>query len=167
MKSFCESLREHGVGRKKMKLLTKKQQELHENRKISYICKEKLMINMLKIKSIVKLQIIIIQGKIEVLRIAYVLLRLAYLKKPLVFHNGSNYYYHFFIKDNLLVHEKIQKYTLPFQFQQKKKLQELIKNNDGTRLMASSSSNLVNNLTAGIDKIKCKREHNNKNCEWF
>ena len=117
MKSFCESLRKHGVGRKKMKLLTKNQQELHENRKISYICKEKLMINMLKIKSIVKLQIIIIQGNIEVLRIAYVLLRLTYLKKPLVFHNGSNYYYHFFIKDNLLVHEKIQKYTLPFQFQ--------------------------------------------------
>ena len=117
MKDFCESLREHGVGRKKIKLLTKKQQELHENRKISYICKEKLMINMLKIKSIVKLQIIIIQGKIEVLRIAYVLLRLAYLKKPLVFHNGSNYYYHFFIKDNLLVHEKIQKYTLAFRFQ--------------------------------------------------
>ena len=50
MKNFCESLKEHGVGRKKMKLLTKKQQELHENRKISYICKEKLMINMLKIK---------------------------------------------------------------------------------------------------------------------
>ena len=32
--------------------------------------------------------------------------------------------------------------------------------------MANSLSNLVNSLTAGIDKIKCKHEHNNKNCEW-
>ena len=31
--------------------------------------------------------------------------------------------------------------------------------------MASSLSNLVNNLAEGIHKIKCKNEHGNKNCE--
>ena len=31
--------------------------------------------------------------------------------------------------------------------------------------MASSFSNLVNNLTGGIHKIKCKYGHDNKNCK--
>ena len=31
--------------------------------------------------------------------------------------------------------------------------------------MASSLSNLVNNLSEGIHKIKCKHGHNNKKCE--
>ena len=31
--------------------------------------------------------------------------------------------------------------------------------------MISSLSNLVNNIFEGIHKIKCKYEHNNKNCE--
>ena len=31
--------------------------------------------------------------------------------------------------------------------------------------MASSLSNLVNNLSEGIHKIKCKYRHNNKKCE--
>ena len=46
MKIFCESLREHAIKKinfkkKKMKLLTKEQQESYENAKICYICKEK------------------------------------------------------------------------------------------------------------------------------
>ena len=46
MKKFCESLREHEMKiidfkKKKMKLLTKEQQESYENAKICYICKEK------------------------------------------------------------------------------------------------------------------------------
>ena len=31
--------------------------------------------------------------------------------------------------------------------------------------MASSLSNLVNNLSEGVHKIKCKYEHNDKKCE--
>ena len=31
--------------------------------------------------------------------------------------------------------------------------------------MASSLSNLVNNLSEGIHKIKCKYEHNDEKCE--
>ena len=51
MKEFCESLREQAMKiinfkRKKMKLLTKEQQESYENAKICYISKEiKLKIN--------------------------------------------------------------------------------------------------------------------------
>ena len=45
MKKFCESLREHAMKiinfkNKKMKLLTKEQQESYENTKVFYICKE-------------------------------------------------------------------------------------------------------------------------------
>ena len=50
MKMFCESLSEHAMEiinfkKKKMKLLTKVQQESYENAKICYICKEKFEIN--------------------------------------------------------------------------------------------------------------------------
>ena len=31
--------------------------------------------------------------------------------------------------------------------------------------MASSSSNLVNNLSEGFDRVKCKLAHDNKKCE--
>ena len=58
-------------------------------------------------------------------------------------------------------------------------LQELIKNGeeitknmsyilqfiDSARFMASSLSNLVNNLSEGIHRIKCKFEHDDKKCE--
>ena len=36
---------------------------------------------------------------------------------------------------------------------------------DSTRFMASSLSNLVNNLAEGVHRIKCKYGHDNKNCE--
>ena len=46
MKKFCEYLKEHAIEiisfkKKKMKLLTKGQQESCENTKICYICEEK------------------------------------------------------------------------------------------------------------------------------
>ena len=52
-----------------------------------------------------------------------------------------------------------------------KKEQEITKKSyrlhviDGTRFMASSWSNLVNNLAEGIHKIKCKYKRDNKKCE--
>ena len=36
---------------------------------------------------------------------------------------------------------------------------------DSARFMASSLSNLGNNLTEGIPKIKCKYRHDNKKCK--
>ena len=50
MKRLFQSLKEHAMKiinfkKKKMKLITKEQQESNENAKICYICKEKLKIN--------------------------------------------------------------------------------------------------------------------------
>ena len=72
MKKFCEFLREHAMkiinfGKKKIKLLTKEQQESYKNVKICYIYKEKF-----GNKHIIKLEIIvIIQESIEVLLCIY------------------------------------------------------------------------------------------------
>ena len=79
--------------------------------------KENLKINIWKIKDIVKLEIIvIIQGNIEELHIVYNIKYSVPKKIPVVFHNGSNYDYHFIIKE------------LPEEFkEQLKELQELIK----------------------------------------
>ena len=76
MKKFCESLKKHAMKiinfQKRMKLLTKEQQESHKNPKICYICKEKFENKYLKDKKILKLEIIvIIQGNTEMPRIAY------------------------------------------------------------------------------------------------
>ena len=38
---------------------------------------------------------------------------------------------------------------------------------DSARYMASSLSNLVNNLAKGIHKIKCKYGHDNKKCKTY
>ena len=85
MEKFCESLREHAMKiinfkQKKTKLLTKEQQESYENAKICYICKEKFENKYLKDKKYRKVFIVIvikivviIQGNIEVLCIAYVI----------------------------------------------------------------------------------------------
>ena len=96
---------------------------------------------------------------------------------PVVFHNGSNYDYHFIMKslankferkfeglgENT---EKCKTYSIPI----KKEITKI--NKDGNesavtvtykikciniaRFMATSLSNLVDNLTEGIRKIKCK-----------
>ena len=79
MKRFCEFLRDHAMKiinfkKKKIKLLTKKQQESYEiifPLQSVIFAKESLTINMWKIKNIVNLEIIvIIQGYIEELCIA-------------------------------------------------------------------------------------------------
>ena len=61
MKRFCESLREHTIKminfrRKKLKLLTKEQQESYENAKICYNCKEKFENKYLKDKKYCKVR---------------------------------------------------------------------------------------------------------------
>ena len=57
MNKFCELLREYAMEiinfkKKKLKLLTKEQQELYENIKICYICKEKFENEYWKLKNI-------------------------------------------------------------------------------------------------------------------
>ena len=70
MKKFCEFLRGHTMEiilkRKKMKLLKKEQKVI----KSVMFVRKILKINILKIKNIVKLEIIV-QGNIEMLHIAY------------------------------------------------------------------------------------------------
>ena len=68
-----------------------------------------LKINMWKIRNIVNLEITaIIQGNKDVLRIAYVIHNIVYLKKINI-HNVSNYNYHFIIKK--LVEEFEKQFT--------------------------------------------------------
>ena len=69
-----------------MKLLTKEQQESYENAKICYICNKKLENKYLEDKKYRKIKIIVIlQGNIEVLCIAYIILNIVFLKKFLQF----------------------------------------------------------------------------------
>ena len=78
MKMFCESLRDHAVNivsfeNKKIKLLTKEQQESYGSAKICYICKDKFEDKYDKDKRYRNLEtIVIMQGNAEVLNIAYV-----------------------------------------------------------------------------------------------
>ena len=79
MRKFFEFLRKHvmkinNFKKKKLKILTKEQQESYENTKIVHICERKIENKYLKGKNIVNLEIIfIIQENIEVLCIAHVI----------------------------------------------------------------------------------------------
>ena len=68
--------------KKKVKLLANEQQESYENAKFAIFVQKSLKINMLKIKNIVKLEIIFtIQVNIEVLDIECVSGKTVHLKK--------------------------------------------------------------------------------------
>ena len=130
-------------------------------------------------------EIVIIQGNIEVLHIAY--LKYSAPKNiHIVFHNGSNYDYHFIIKELAEEFkkqftcfgenpEKYITFTVPIAKEVTridKNEEEIIKNVcyilqfiDSARFMASSSSNLIKNLSEGIHRIKCKFRHDNKKRE--
>ena len=102
------------------------------------------------------------------------------------FHNGPNYDYHFIIKE--LAGEFINQFTclgentekyITFTVPIEKEVTRIDKNGeeitknisyilqfiDSTRFMASSLSNLVNNLSEGIHRIKCKYGYDDKKCE--
>ena len=102
MKKFCEFLREHAMQiinfkNKKVELLLKEWQESYENEEICYICKEKFENKYLKDKKYRK------DGDHyhytrKYRDAAHIICNLKYSvpkKIPIVFHNGSNYYYHF------------------------------------------------------------------------
>ena len=107
-------------------------------------------------------------------------------KNPIVFHNGSNYDYHFIIKELAqefqkqftCLGENTEKYitfTVPIEKEVTridKNGEEIAKNIsyilhfiDRARFMASSLSNLDNNLSEGLHRVKCKFEHNDEKCE--
>ena len=106
-------------------------------------------------------------------------------KHPIVFHNRSNYDYHFIIKE--LAEEFKKQFTflgenteknISFTVPMEKEVTRIDKNGeeitknisymlkfiDSARFMASSLSNLVINLSEGIRRIKCKFGHDDKKC---
>ena len=181
MKKFCEFLREHAMKiinfkKKKMKLLTKEQQESYENAKICYICKEKFENKYLKDKKYCKVRDHCHYTG-EYRGAAHSICNLKYSAPRtflIVFQNGSNYEYHFIIKELAeefkkqftCLGENTEKYinfTVPIEKEVtriKKNGEEVIKNVsyilrfiDSTRFMVSSLSKLVNNLSEGIHRI--------------
>ena len=178
MKKYCESLREQAIKivnfkKKKMKLLTKEQQESYENAKICYICKEKFENKYVKDKKYCKVRDHCHYTG-EYRGAAHSICNLKYSvpkKIPIVFHNGSNYDYHFIIKELAeefkkqftCLGENTEKYitfTVPIEKEVTridKNGEEITKNIscilqfiDCTRFIASSLSNLVNNFSEGF-----------------
>ena len=102
---------DNNLKKKKIKSLTKEQQESYENAKIYYVCKEKIENKYLKDKKYLKVKDHFhYTGKYRCAVHSICNLKYSALKKiPLAFHNGSNYGYHFIInqkknlKNNLLV----------------------------------------------------------------
>ena len=104
----------------------------------------------------------------------------------MVFHNGSNYDYHFIMKE---LPEKFKKqFTCPGENTKKyiafrvpiekevtridkngeeitKNISDILQFIDRARFMASSLSNLVNNFSEGIHRIRCKYAHDDKKYE--
>ena len=106
MKKFSESLRKHAMKiidfkNKKMKLLTKEQQESYENAKICYICKERFENKYLKDEKYHKVRgYCHYTGEYRGSGHGICNLKYSVSKKiPTVFHNASNYDYHFIIKE--------------------------------------------------------------------
>ena len=105
---------------------------------------------------------------------------------PIVFHNGSNYDYHFIIKELAeefkkqftCLRENTEQYII-FTVSIEKEDSRIDKNGEkitkntsyilqfvgSARFMASSLSNLVNNLSEGLHRIKFKLKHDDKKCE--
>ena len=109
-------------------------------------------------------------------------------KIPIVFHNGSNYDYHFIIKELLEEFKKqltclganTEKYiTFTVQIEKEvtridKNGEEITKNTsyilqfiDSARFMANSFSisNLISNFSEGVHRVKCKLRCDDKKCE--
>ena len=174
--------------KKKMRLLTKEQHKSYENVKICYICKEKFKNKYLKDKKHHKVRDHCHYTG-EYRGAAHSICNLKYSipkKIPTVFHNGSNYDYHFIIKglaeefkkQFTCLGENTEKYitfTAPIEkefIRIDKNGGEITKNIsyilqfiDSARFMASSLSNLVNNLSEGVRRIKYKFGHDDKKCE--
>ena len=181
MKKSCESLRKHAMKiidfrKKKTKLLTKKQQESYENAKICYTRKEKFENKYLKDKKYRKVRDhchytgeyrgaphSICNSKYSVPK-----------KIPIALHIGSNRDYHFIIKELGKNTEKYITFTVPIEKEvtrSGKNGEEITKNIsyilqfiDSARFIASSLSNLANNLSEVIHKIKRKFGHDDEKC---
>ena len=165
-----------------MKLLTKEQQDSYENAKICCICKENIENKHLKDKKYCKVRDHCYDTG-EYRGAANSICNLKCVPKripkriPIVFHDRSNYDYHFIVKELAKefnkqftrLGENTEKYitfTVPIE----KKVTRIDKNGkeiaknisyilqfiDNARFMSGLLSNLVNNFSEGIHRIKCK-----------
>ena len=181
MKKFYKFLREQAMGiinfkNNNIKLLTNEEQNVKKQKFVTFVDKN-FKINRLQIKNRQVRDHCNDTG--EYRSAADIIYNLEYSvpkETPTVFYNGSNYDYCFIIKESAEVFEKqitclgentgiyITLSTLV-----QNKLQDLIRMEkksqkksyrlqfiDNARFMASSLSNLVNNLDKRIHKIKCK-----------
>ena len=159
MKKFCKDLREHSTKiinyeKKKMILLTTKEEIYHNRQKKCYICKKEFDNNDKKYRGAAH----------NICNLRYKVPK----EIPVVFHNGSTYDYHFIIKELVkefdgnfeCLGENTEKY-ITFSAPIKKKIENKdleitykIKFINSYRFMSSSLSKRVDNLSEGIHN-KC------------
>ena len=77
-------------------------------------------------------------------------------KTPIAFHYGFNYDYHFIIKELAVPIEKEVTRIDKHGKETIKNVSYILQSIDSARFIASSLSSLVNSLSEGIHKIKCK-----------
>ena len=184
MKTFCESLREHTKNitdfeKKKMLPLTKEELKSYQDAKVCYICGKRFLKKFTNDKNYRKVgDHCHFTGKYR--DAAHTTCNLIFNvpnEIPAVFHNGSNYDYHFIIKKLANEFEgqfeclggNTEKYKT-FSISTEREVTNINKDGnesvvtvsykikffDSSRFMASSLSNLVDNLAEGIHKIKCR-----------
>ena len=175
MEKFCKDLREHATKiinyeKKDMIPLTKKEEKHHNKQKVCYICKKEFNKDdkkHYKVKDHCHYT-----GKYR--GVAHNICNLSYRipkEIPIVFHNGSTYDYHFIIKELVkefdgnfeCLGENTEKYItfsvpLKKEIKDKDKIIEItykIKFIDIYRLMSTSLSKLVDNLSEGLHNNRC------------
>ena len=178
MKKFSDSLKDHlskiiTYEQKELIKLTEEEYENHKNQKVCYICKKEFSAydedkNYCKVKHYCYFTCKYQDSCHKICRSKCKSLK----EIPIVFHNGSTYDYHFIINELATsfkeygnfecVSENSKKYikfSVPFKKDLKngKSIKYKLKFIDSFRFMATSLSNLVNNLSSQL-------YNNCKNC---
>ena len=166
LKKFCKDLRTHATKiinyeKKKMILLTIKEEIDCNKQKICYICKKEFNKN--DEKNYKVRDHCHYTGKCRgaahnICNVRYKIPK----EVPIVFHNGSTYDYHFIIKELVkefdgnfeCLGENTEKY-ITFSVPIKKKIENKIKFIDSYRFMSMPLSKLIDNLSEGLHNNKC------------
>ena len=182
MKNFCLDLREHATKlinyeKKEMIPLTKKEEKKHSKQEVCYICKKGFSTDDSNKKYHIVRGHCHYTGKYRGAAHDFCNLRYEIPKEiPVVFHNGSTYDYHFIIKELAenfegefeCLGENTEKY-ITFSVPIKKQITKKDKNGndkitkilykikfiDSYRFMSTSLSNLVSNLSEGLQNNRC------------
>ena len=183
MKKFYESLREHAKNiidfeRKKMLSLTKEELKSHQDAKVCYNCGKRIFkklsknINYRKVRDHCHFTVKYRGAAHSICNLKFNVPN----EIPVVFHNSSNYDYYLIIKElgnefeeqfeclgentekyktfSILIENEVTKIDKD-RNKSVVTISNKIKFIDSTRFMATSLSNLVDNLAEGIYKFKC------------